>query len=130
MRDEQVVAANIARLRKRRGLSQGALAEAMQQAGATWWHQNTVSRVERGLQSVSFKDFDALTTVLPGVFAGTDLDGISRATARAAERYVVLPRLREVEQQLEQALSHVRELQYAFGEGEDDDGERPEAPER
>lgn len=116
MRDQDVVAANIARLRKERGMSQAALADAMQEAGATWWHQNTVSRIERGTQVVTFKDLPALTAVLPGVFSGTDLHGVSQAPVRSVERSLVLPRLHRVEQGLEAALAEVRELQYAFGE--------------
>lgn len=69
--DAAVIAENIRRLRKEKGLSQAALAAAMREADQGHWHQTTVSRVERGAQRLNLDEAEALGEILGGVFTGT-----------------------------------------------------------
>lgn len=69
------VAANINRLRMAKGLSQSGLADCMREAGATHWRQNTVSRIERGLQPPTFAEVEELASILGhGVLQGTKME--------------------------------------------------------
>ncbi len=62
--DMERIAWNIARLRKRAGMSQEALARAMVEAGEGHWRQTTVSRVERGKQGLRMSETIALLRIL------------------------------------------------------------------
>ena len=107
---DEVIAGNVARLRKKAGLSQKALAEAMQEAGQPHWHQTTVSRIEAGRQSVTFGEVRALTSILGSVIEGTGLFKNVDAMGDA----IVMARLRDLEVTLANALEEIRELQAAF----------------
>ena len=113
--DSEVVAFNVARLRKRLDMSQTALAEAMQEAGQTHWRQNTVSRVETGKQALSFGEVRVLTDILGGdVMAGTFFSKSLRKSARGLQRAVVARRLKQADDALSQALTDIRELRGHF----------------
>ena len=72
--DGATVGANIRQLRKQRGMSQTALAEAMREAGQSHWYQTTVSRVELGTQGLDLDEAGALEDVLGGgIWAGTQI---------------------------------------------------------
>jgi transcriptional regulator with XRE-family HTH domain len=113
--DSEVVAFNVARLRKGLDMSQTALAEAMQEAGQTHWRQNTVSRVETGKQAFSLGEVRALTDILGGdVMAGTFFSQSLRTSARGLQRAVVARRLKQADDALSQALTDIRELRGHF----------------
>ena len=68
------VSKNIARLRKEKGISQTKLAVLMREEGANNWWQNTVSRVERGVQDVTVGELQCLIRILgEGVTEGVIL---------------------------------------------------------
>lgn len=114
MTDEKAtIAANIQRIRKEQGLSQTALANAMQAAGATHWRQTTVSRVEQGKQEIRFDEVKALATVLgPDVFTGTSMKATPDAevTLQGIRNGVTDSQLAKVEESLTSALTEVRRL--------------------
>ena len=94
---------NIARLRKRQGLSQTELADGMQDAGQTHWRQNTVSRVERGQQDVNLDEIQALEEVLDGdVLEDTEF-AVKSAAKFAVRDMAVRSRLESAEKLLAHA---------------------------
>lgn len=111
-------------------MSQAALAEAMQAAGATNWHQTTVSRVENGTQTLTLSDMAVLRIVL-GDIAGTAEGGALPAVStegllEARDKLTgVLGRLRDVTAEVDDALGFVeRMIQRANVNQEIDDAER------
>jgi transcriptional regulator with XRE-family HTH domain len=112
--DKEVIGANVARLRKAKGLSQTALAKAMRTAGHDW-HQNTVSRIENGRQAVHMREMEHLEPVLGGDL----LDG-TKFAATFAEQWksfgeeminrLVQRRLETAESALAKATEELRQL--------------------
>lgn len=108
LRDQALTGANVARLRKEKGLSQTALAVAMREAGHQW-HQNTVSRVENGAQELNFNEISDLTDLVGPVLHGT---GLERTLQRAGKNIVdqgILSRLRKAEEALAEATTYLSE---------------------
>lgn len=92
--DLRTVGQNIAKLRGIAGLKQAELATAMRAAGATHWHQNTVSRIENGKQRIAIRDLRPLSGILgEGVLEGTVLSEMMSDIGGAVKRYYssVLP---------------------------------------
>lgn len=113
----KVIGRNIAAARKVLGMLQRELGAEMAEAGhAAWVHRNTVSRIERGLQDVTFGEAQDLMAILgPRVFAGTQMPGAERV---ANESAFVVPRLDRVETELRDALKVVGELRAVFDDEE------------
>ncbi len=127
--DMEVLAFNVARLRKRLGMSQTALAQAMQEQGLSHWRQNTVSRVETGKQELSVRELRALGEILGPVLGGTDFAGTLAQAARGTLNAMLVLHLRRLHlaldksmTELAQADAEIRWLRTAF----DDDYEPTE----
>lgn len=100
-----------ARLRRAAGLSQAALAEAMQKRGHAW-HQNTVSRFEMGLRRVNGLELRHLAMILgPEILRpmSRTLAPLGRGINDAIERGTVM-RLRRLEASLITDLEDVRQM--------------------
>lgn len=111
--DDVRIGWNLARLRKERGLSQSALAETMREAGHGW-HQNTVSRIENGQQSMAMSEMEMLETVLGGgLLAGTDIQHKLQAFAAHAADRSIERELAAAESALAQAAEAVALLRRA-----------------
>lgn len=118
--DAEVIAFQVARLRRHHGMSQTALAEAMRGAGKTHWRQNTVSRIESGKQGLTVSEVSALRTILGDVLAGTSFSEKARQIADAITERATATRLRNAEAALstaqefiEQALKEIQALRTA-----------------
>lgn len=69
---EQTIGANVKRLRRARGMSQTALADAMAAEGHSSWRQTTVSRTELGTRALHMDEGEALEHILGrGLWRGT-----------------------------------------------------------
>lgn len=55
---------NLRAVRAGKRISQARLADLMREAGATHWHQNTVSRIESGAQPLTASDALLLSSIL------------------------------------------------------------------
>lgn len=124
--DDELIAENIVRLRKSKGMSQAALADEMRSHGQDHWRQNTVSRVETGKQDLSFGELRVLTDVLGNVLEGTSvgatMSAVGKQLADAARERFVKTRLRALDERLTAALDEVHQLRWMF-----DDDYRPSA---
>ena len=110
--DERILANNVVAQRKAAGWSQTQLADMMQKLGFAAWRQTTVSRVERAHQPLSLSEITALTSLLPGVLAGTAL--AANAGLDGADRWAEsLLRLTAVEAALRAALAEVESIREA-----------------
>ncbi|MFK5688737.1 helix-turn-helix domain-containing protein [Ornithinimicrobium sp. LYQ92] len=135
--DDRRVGSNVRYARQEVGLSQSDLAAAMREAGQEHWHQTTVSRVERGAQSITVAEGMALTTILgPGVSFGTSTDSELQLSADLIQRGQLLKRLRYVDEALTELTRVVRDMREVLAdpqleedhpEEERDRGEHPEA---
>lgn len=116
--DDDTIARNIVRLRKAKGLSQSALADAMRERGQDHWRQNTVSRVETGKQSLNFGELRDLTDVLGNVLEETKLGGamssLGKHIAEKERKRYLDKRLRSLDERLTAALDEVRQLRWMF----------------
>ena len=118
--DMERIAWNIARLRKRAGMSQEALARAMVEAGEGHWRQTTVSRVERGKQELNPGEMAALGGILGGdVMAGTHFSKTMRGVVSSAMRGATRRELAKIERSLRDALDALEGLRKVY-EAEDD----------
>jgi len=61
---QRAIAANIRAERARARLSQQSVADAMQQRGFTYWHQQTTGATERGERRITADELTALAGVL------------------------------------------------------------------
>lgn len=118
-RDDDALAANIARLRRTRRLSQKALAEAMRNHGQDHWRQTTASRVELGQQRLTGAEVVALQKVLGNeVIAGTELDALLKVSYPAVRDEAARRALAEAEAALTGALGVIRELRAVYDNDE------------
>ena len=69
---------NLRALRERKGLSQKTVAEAMAGRGHTSWYQNTLTRVESGVQPLKLSEADDLRDILE-----TSIDRLTWASQEA-----------------------------------------------
>lgn len=121
--DDDLLAANVARLRRSQRLSQAALAEAMRAQGMTHWHQTTASRVELGRQRLTGGEVLALQKILGNeVIAGTELAGVTALAYPAVRSRLAQQALAQAEDALTQALNTVRELRAMFNDEQKDNG--------
>lgn len=110
-REDQLTGANVARLRKEKGLSQTALAEVMREQGHDW-HQNTVSRIENGRQSLSVGEVRHLGRILGGnVLAGTALGKSMSELASTLTDAAIANGLREAVAALAKAMEALTDVQ-------------------
>lgn len=125
--DDETIARNIVRLRKAKGLSQSALADAMRERGQDHWRQNTVSRVETGKQSPNFGELRDLTDVLGNVLEETKLGGtlssLGKHIAEKGRKRYLDKRLRSLDERLTAALDEVRQLRWMFDDDYEADSE-------
>jgi len=118
--DRERVAFNVQRLRKKAGLSQQAVADAMQVAGQTTWHQTTVARVEAGRRTLTFGEWQDLEGIIGhGVMVGTDTERSMTKTGRKARDTILNIHLARAEQALttalEQADEAMKEIRWLRG---------------
>ena len=115
--DDLIVGRNVARLRKAAKLSQRGLAQAMRDAGFDNWHQNTVSRIENGLQAIGTgQEEGKLTELLGDIFEGTELAKSMDMAGRKIGQVMEVAQLRRVEGELLEALSGVGKLLKMHGQ--------------
>jgi transcriptional regulator with XRE-family HTH domain len=105
---------NLVSLRKEKGLTQTALADAMREAGQDHWRQNTVSRVEGGQQPLNLGEIRALSRIVSArLLEGTELAEGLRATAEEINALVIreqLTRATALLREATDALAMVQEL--------------------
>jgi len=107
--DKRRVGENVRDLRASAGLSQVELAEAMVEKGQTHWRQTTVSRVERGIQSVDFEEWVALEEILgPGILRGTETAHNLSVSAGRLRNTILIHRLSQVEAMLADSMERTR----------------------
>lgn len=114
-RDDDALAANIARLRRSQRMSQAKLADAMRAHGQTHWHQTTASRVELGKQRLTGAEVVALQQILGDeVIAGSELDALLKLAYPAVRDEAARQALADAEQALSGALAVIRELRAIY----------------
>lgn len=113
--DRDLVAANFLSGRKRKGLSQAALAQAMQEAGVKNWHQNTVSRIEKGQRAIYFEEMQALDGLLEtNLLRGTELGERVRQGASKMADALTVRHLRQAHEALIEAERVIRGLRSVY----------------
>lgn len=113
--DDAVMAANVMRLRKARGMNQTALADAMRAAGQGHWRQTTVSRVELGKQRLTGGEVMALQKILGNeVIDGTAMDTLMKVSYPRVREDAARRALAEAEQALAHALQTVQQLRALY----------------
>lgn len=107
---ESYLPENLRALRERKGMSQAALAKAMQERG--WlWHQTTVVRIEAGRQSLGFGE-----TVDVAYILGVTTDRLTWAGPEASESALVAGahgRLREAHRETADAAARLNAARSA-----------------
>jgi transcriptional regulator with XRE-family HTH domain len=116
--DEVLVARNIAAARKRKGMSQTALAEHMAARGFPSWRQTTVSRTERGTRQLIVDESRELEQLFGGdIWFGSKLDRTMRRfqnAIRGEKGEIASAQLGRLEDSLADAFDAVHKMRIAF----------------
>lgn len=114
--EDKRIGSNVRFLRQERGFTQAQLAEEMQKAGQDHWYQTTVSRVERGSQSLTSAEVLALNEVLgSGVMHGTDFDATMKNLTNNLLSKAVTDRIAYIEQGMTEIQRVFNEIQELLG---------------
>ena len=98
---------NLRALRERAGISQSALADAMNERGHTW-HQQTVGRIEAGRQSARIGEAEDIAVILK-----TTVDRLIWTTQEASAGMLLDMTIARAENGFEQITSGTAELLWA-----------------